>query len=302
MACGFDLSLNNKKIEPPLQRNHVHKKHEASVQGFLFKIGATFKQPTPRWFVLKDSFLYCFRERGDVQPLSVTFMEGCFIEACSSTEHEKLRFGIDIIIADSGSKQDEQHKVLFARTLEEREQWMAALLRSTNVHNIDEFYEIGKELGTGRFSSVRLGTHLITGKKYAIKIIDKSGMEQKEREALRAEIAVLKLVKHPNVIHLKNQFETRRHMYIVMGLCSGGDMFERLVQKKRFPEPVVCSIIKKVLGVVLYLHERGIVHRDLKPGIFPHLRQFHCAIFLFELFVFKQKISWSPASIAMMTL
>ena len=176
ILCGFDLSLNNTKIEPPLQRS-FHQKHEAPVQGFLFKLGATFKQLVLRWFVLKDSFLYSFRDRADVQPSTVTFLEGCFIELLPA-ESEKLRFGIDIIISDGGCKQDEQHRVLYAKSSEERDQWATALRKATNVHNIHDFYEIGQELGTGRFSSVRLGTHKVTGKQYAIKIIDKEHMDQ----------------------------------------------------------------------------------------------------------------------------
>jgi hypothetical protein len=130
-----------------------------------------------RWFVLKDSFLYSFRDRGDVQPSTVTFLEGCFIELLPA-ESEKLRFGIDIIISDGGCKQDEQHRVLYAKSSEERDQWATALRKATNVHNIHDFYEIGPELGTGRFSSVRVGTHKVTGKQYAIKIIDKEHMDQ----------------------------------------------------------------------------------------------------------------------------
>lgn len=65
---------------------------------------------------------------------------------------------------------------------------------------------------------------------------------------------MLKLVKHPNVIHLKNQFETRKLTYIVMGLCSGGDLFDRLIARKRFPEPVARSIVKKLISAVQYIH------------------------------------------------
>ena len=90
-------------------------------------------------------------------------------------------------------------------------------------------------------------------------------MDAKEREALRAEIAILKLVRHPNIIQLKNQFETRKFTFIVMTLFSGGDLFDRLVQKKRFNETVSRSIVTKLLNVIKYLHDRGIVHRDLKP-------------------------------------
>lgn len=94
---------------------------------------------------------------------------------------------------------------------------------------------------------------------------------QKEREALRAEFAVLKLVKHPNIIHLKNQFETRKNTYIVMGLCSGGDLFDRLIARRQFPEPVVRSIIKKLLSVILYLHGADVA--------LSSSRNFHCIFF-----------------------
>ncbi len=236
------------------------------MQGYLHKIGATFKQMTPRWFVIKDGFLYGYKVKGEVQPTSVTFLEGCFVEF-NAADEDKSRFGFDVIISDGMGPVEgqDQRKTLFAKSAEERDAWMAAIGRAANIYNIDDFYEIGTKLGTGRFSTVHLGTHRITGKKYAIKIIDKTEMDHKEREALRAEIAVLKLVKHPNVIHLKNQFETRKLMYIVMHLCQGGDLFDRLIARKRFPEIVARSIIKKLLSVVKYLHDRGIVHRDLKP-------------------------------------
>lgn len=50
------------------------------MQGVLYKLGATFKQLTPRWYVIKDRFLYSFRDRTDLQPTSVLFLEGCFVE------------------------------------------------------------------------------------------------------------------------------------------------------------------------------------------------------------------------------
>lgn len=92
-----------------------------------------------------------------------------------------------------------QRKSYYAQSLEERDLWIAAIQRAANVYNVEDFYSIGPELGQsvrvfekhfdfqnstgqGRFSSVRLGTHKITGRKYAIKVIDKSDMDQKERE------------------------------------------------------------------------------------------------------------------------
>ena len=266
-SCGFDLSLSHNKIEPSLRRvpsYAVSKKPiEISLQGTLFKLGQTFKQLVPRWFEIKDRFLYSFRDRTEVEPISVTFLEGCFVEILPA-QSEKLRFGFEIIFSDI-NETDQFKKVLYTKTKDDCEMWVNAIKAASNVHNIEDFYDIGSEIGTGRFSSVRMGTHKATGKKYAIKILDKTDMDAKEKESLRDEIAILKLVRHPNVIQLKNHFETRKYTFIVMTLCSGGDLFDRLVAKKRFLEPVVKSLIFKVLNVVKYLHDRGIVHRDLKP-------------------------------------
>ncbi len=65
------------------------------------------------------------------------------------------------------------------------------------------------------------------------------------------------LVRHPNIVHLEIQLETPKHSHTVMGLCSGGDLFDRLIARRQFPEPIVCSIIKKLLSVILYLYLYG---------------------------------------------
>ena len=71
---------------------------------------------------------------------------------------------------------------------------MAALRAHANIHNIEDYYHIGPELGVGAFSSVREVTSKQTGHKYAAKLIDKTELKEEEKDALRTEIAVLKLV------------------------------------------------------------------------------------------------------------
>lgn len=61
-------------------------------------------------------------------------------------------------------------------------------------------------------------------------------MDERETEALRTEIAILKLVNHPNIMRLREVFENRTHMYVVMRLVKGGDFFQRLKAKKFYSE------------------------------------------------------------------
>jgi calcium/calmodulin-dependent protein kinase I len=143
--------------------------------------------------------------------------------------------------------------------------WIRALQRSAHVVPIEDEYVIGKELGHGRFSTVRECVHKTTGTHYAVKIIDKSTIEPEEKSLLRTEIAVLKLVKHPNIICMEGLYENKKYIYIVMELLKGGELFERIVGRPRFTEAEAAKLIRPLLESVAYLHDLGIVHRDLKP-------------------------------------
>lgn len=130
---------------------------------------------------------------------------------------------------------------------------------------IEEEYTIGRELGTGRFSVVCECVHKITGVQYAVKIIDKASIEAEDKALLRTEIAVLKLVNHPNIIKMQGVYESRNRLYIVMEKLVGGELFERIVGRPRFTEEEAAKLIRPLLESVAYLHDLGIVHRDIKP-------------------------------------
>jgi len=130
---------------------------------------------------------------------------------------------------------------------------------------IEDDYVIGKELGRGRFSIVCECVHKMTGIHCAVKIIDKTTIEPEEKSLLRTEIAVLKLVNHPNIIRMEGLYESKSYIYIVMEMLKGGELFERIVGRPRFSELEAAQLIKPLLESVAYLHDLGIVHRDLKP-------------------------------------
>ena len=72
-------------------------------------------------------------------------------------------------------------------------------------------------------------------------------MSPREKDLLRTEIAILKLVRHPNIIRLHDVFESSSDMFIVMELLKGGELFDRVVGRKRLTEPEARKIVKPLL-------------------------------------------------------
>lgn len=129
------------------------------------------------------------------------------------------------------------------------------------------FYDIRRDhvLGTGAFSEVLLAENKQKkGQFVAVKIIDRRGLKGKE-DALDNEIDVLKRLSHPNIVALLDVFEDKSNVYLVMELVTGGELFDRIVQRGHYTEQDASKVIQAILGAVDYMHEKGVVHRDLKP-------------------------------------
>ncbi|XP_016412643.1 calcium/calmodulin-dependent protein kinase type 1D-like [Sinocyclocheilus rhinocerous] len=132
------------------------------------------------------------------------------------------------------------------------------------VDNIKEMFEFKEVLGTGAFSEVVLAEERSTGKMFAVKCIPKKALKGKE-SSIENEIAVLRKIKHENIVALDDIYESSNHLYLIMQLVSGGELFDRIVEKGFYTEKDASTLIRQVLDAVNYLHSMGIVHRDLKP-------------------------------------
>ncbi|KAG5275255.1 hypothetical protein AALO_G00145360 [Alosa alosa] len=130
--------------------------------------------------------------------------------------------------------------------------------------DIKEMYDFKDVLGTGAFSEVVLAEEKRTQKLVAIKCIPRKALEGKEN-SIENEIAVLHKIKHANIVSLEDIFENKSHLYLVMQLVSGGELFDRIVEKGFYTEKDASKLIQQILDAVKYLHDMGIVHRDLKP-------------------------------------
>mgnify|MGYP002626160335 CR=1 FL=1 len=128
-------------------------------------------------------------------------------------------------------------------------------------------YLLNKEIGSGGFAKVFEATHIPTGEKVAVKIMDKAQIfaEPLNLNRIQREIAILKIVRHNNIIKLYELMETADKIYIVMEYCNGGELFDYIVSKQHLTERQACRFFQEIINCLEYLHSLNIVHRDIKP-------------------------------------
>jgi len=126
-------------------------------------------------------------------------------------------------------------------------------------------YEVKEELGRGAFSVVKLGVNRKTKEKVAIKIIDRNDVGKDYEKNLRMEMDILRRVEHPNIIALQEMIESGNKLYFVMELVTGGELFDRIVEKGSYSEEDAKILVRKIVAAIDYLHKQNIAHRDLKP-------------------------------------
>ncbi|KAF7666110.1 hypothetical protein LDENG_00118540 [Lucifuga dentata] len=127
-----------------------------------------------------------------------------------------------------------------------------------------EKYKIGKVIGDGNFAVVKECVERSTGKEYALKVIDKAKCSGKEH-LIENEVAVLRRVKHPNIIMLMEEVDTPSELYLVMELVKGGDLFDAITSSAKYTEKDASVMVYNLARALKYLHSLNIVHRDIKP-------------------------------------
>jgi calcium-dependent protein kinase len=130
-----------------------------------------------------------------------------------------------------------------------------------------EYYDEIKVLGEGSFGKVFKVIHKISKVPRAMKVINKSkaSMSDEEEKALINEIDILKSLDHPNIIKVYEYFNTKKKLYIISELCTGGELFDKIQGDKYFNEKVAAHVMRQLLSCVHFCHLSSIIHRDLKP-------------------------------------
>lgn len=132
--------------------------------------------------------------------------------------------------------------------------------------NIIGDYVLGETIGKGTFGKVKLGLHLVTGEKVAIKILEKKKIiEVADVERVAREIKILKRNRHLHVIQLYEVIDSPERIFLIMEHVDGGELFEYIVSQHRIRESEAVICFQQIVEGLAYLHQNEITHRDLKP-------------------------------------
>ncbi|XP_020979042.1 calcium-dependent protein kinase 10 isoform X2 [Arachis ipaensis] len=135
---------------------------------------------------------------------------------------------------------------------------------------ITDKYVLGRELGRGEFGITYLCTDRETKQELACKSISKRKLRTAvDVEDVRREVAIMNaLPDHPNVVKLKATYEDDENVHLVMELCAGGELFDRIVARGHYSERAAANVARTIAEVVRMCHVNGVMHRDLKPENF----------------------------------
>lgn len=125
-------------------------------------------------------------------------------------------------------------------------------------------YDLEKTIGSGGFAKVKLATHVATGEKVAIKIMEKTALGE-DLPRVKLEVDALKTLLHQHICKLYQVIETDSHYFMVIEYCSGGELFDHIVEKNRLSETDSRKFFRQIVSAVAYMHSLGYAHRDLKP-------------------------------------
>ena len=141
------------------------------------------------------------------------------------------------------------------------------------MEDVRSTYTFGRELGRGQFGVTYLVTHKHTKQQFACKSIATPKLVHRDDlEDVRREVQIMHhLTGHRNIVELKGAYEDRHSVNLIMELCGGGELFDRIIAKGHYSERAAADLCRQIVTVVHDCHTMGVMHRDLKPENFLFL-------------------------------
>ncbi|CAI5498735.1 unnamed protein product [Closterium sp. Naga37s-1] len=144
---------------------------------------------------------------------------------------------------------------------------VAEFILGRAYRDVGEAYEVGGEqLGVGQFGVIRACVSRSTGQVMACKAISKERiLAQEDAEDVAKEVRVMQQLRgHPHIVKIHRAMEDSQHVHIIMEICRGGDLFDRVKAGGRLSERSAAAITERLVEALLWCHEKGVVHRDVK--------------------------------------
>eukprot|EP01129_Flabellula_baltica_P010202 TRINITY_DN428_c0_g1_i1.p1 TRINITY_DN428_c0_g1~~TRINITY_DN428_c0_g1_i1.p1 ORF type:complete len:313 (-),score=69.91 TRINITY_DN428_c0_g1_i1:21-908(-) len=135
---------------------------------------------------------------------------------------------------------------------------------ATTKRRFRHYYQLDDFIAKGAQGSVYRCVHRQSGQVYAVKIVSVKGLSEKEIQKILKEIQLLTISDSHGVVKLIETFKSLSHLYLVMELARGGELFDFVASRGHLSEAEACWIIVQLLNGLLTIHSRGVVHRDLK--------------------------------------
>jgi tRNA A-37 threonylcarbamoyl transferase component Bud32 len=241
-------------------------KGEFNYEGYLYKI-TNNKKFKKLWFKLLRKDFYYYKYREDKDHKGMHNLTGVFVREEPTMVHEGVTYYSFSVIYPK------KVRIYYCDNLKEYKEWIKRIQKVTGYFDLNEIYDVRDNIGNGRFGLVKLGFHKQSGRKVAVKIMNKKEMSVQDLDLVRTEIEILKICQHPNIIQLYDVYENVDFIYIskfvtnvVMEHCSGGDLFSYIEKRGfRLSESKAGEIIFRLSSAIYYIHTYGVVHRDLKP-------------------------------------
>eukprot|EP00727_Mastigamoeba_balamuthi_P013206 m51a1_g8508 putative serine threonine-protein kinase chk2 (519) ;mRNA; f:72779-74638 len=125
-----------------------------------------------------------------------------------------------------------------------------------------------QQLGAGNFAVVRLGLERATGRRVAVKVIDKkrfASLAAGHKDRIMEEVQILQRLDHGNIIRILDVVDTASTLYLVLELVTGGTLEDLVLERGGLAEDAARALFVQAATALRYLHSMGIAHRDIKP-------------------------------------
>lgn len=229
-------------------------------EGILFKKSSKTNFWKSRYYVLFEDRIACYKNGREHTEQSHCLLQNTRLELISNENEKDEKYGIRLT-------HNSHYCELYARSKELYDAWVTALSSVCVLTNYGASFINVKMIGKGSFAKVYLVKRKGDNADLAVKTFDKSLLlkQDKARASLISEINIMRKLNHESIIKLHDVYESDNHVYLVLELLHGGELFDRIIKRGQYSEKDASILMRKLLSALENMHSKGIMHRDIKP-------------------------------------